>query len=334
MRTMLWAAALATVLLAGCGGGSSSSSSSSGGLPPRPGLPNAPAAPAITVTAMRAPIYSSADCPRLVSTRASVAALDLREVNIRAVNAFLLDVDPDAHAVFARRPYDFINWIAMLGGRVDLITVGTATHETIHQVTNVLRECEPVDQYKALFMGNVLETGVMPGDTPSMRVVANHIDPALVGEPRYDTYITDAVPGNDLSILLDEFAAYTTAAHTEFQMLASRQTGGFVGALDGNLGGTVNFMVYLQSYLKALRLDYPAAHRSIRDSARTVAAIQAIWSRAELTLRDSYEYVDEGVTFVNAAYLEAAYSAALLGELDAIGVTHASRSAWSATYLP
>jgi hypothetical protein len=156
----------------------------------------------------------------------------------------------------------------------------------------------------------------------------------LKTESRYDAYITNAPSFNEFPVLLDEFAAYAAAAQTDLRMIeaypATRKTRG-----DLNLGGTVNFMVFLQDYLKAIR-GTPAWDK-IRNDAGAVAFIQAVWNQAEKVLADSYVHTQDGATtqlLINDAYFAAAYSTALLGELDAIGVTHRSAASWSGSYLP
>lgn len=84
------------------------------------------------------------------------------------------------------------------------------------------------------------------------------------------------------------------------------------------------------------RLNHPATHAAITASPATVAAIQAIWTRAETVLENSYSLTQAGSSpqlMVSRDYFDAAYSPALLAELDAIGVTHATRASWTTSYL-
>jgi len=342
------AALFAAAFLSACGGGGGESAATGGA--PSTGTPSSGASPAeapapapaqssspITVSAMVAPNVSTADCPRLTSESASLAALDLSNANIKSVNDFLAQVDADhSYKVFIRRPYDFVNWIAGNRGTVNLLTAGVATHETLHMTDSVLRGCGTVG-YKILFFGNILDTGLQAGDTANIKIVDAVIDSALKTEARYTTYITNAAAGNDFTVLLDELAAYSGAAHTEFKMLSTGKTGGTTGTLDADLGGTVNFMVYLENYLRAARLTDTVTYDKIRTSGPTKAAIQALWTAAEQVLRDSYPYVKGGTEprlVINGAYFSAAYSANLLSELDSIGITHSTAASWSGTYLP
>ncbi|MEJ8838080.1 hypothetical protein [Ramlibacter sp. AN1133] len=121
---------------------------------------------------------TTADCARLTSEADSIAALDLANPNIRAVNDFVLAVDPErANKVFVRRPYDFVNWVASNGGILNLLTLRVATHETLHMTDAVLRACAPTG-YKALFFGRILDTGLLANETASIKIVEGEIEPA------------------------------------------------------------------------------------------------------------------------------------------------------------
>jgi len=268
-----------------------------------------------------------------------VAALDLSNASIKTINDFLQTVDAShAYKIFIRAPGDYVNWIANLGGTVDINTVGAATHETVHKMDTALRACAPVLKAKYQYFGTQLVTDLAPGTTSNYSIVAETIPAALKSASRYATYVgtASASSGNDFSVLLDELAAYSGAAHTEVQMLAQGKAATTVTSLDGNLGGTVNFMVFLQYYLQSARLNHTTEYNAIKNSAATVTAIQAIWSRTEQVLQDAYPYTKSGqlTLIVDSAYFNAAYSAALLAELDAIGVTHRTAASWSGTYLP
>lgn len=337
-RMNLIAAVVASAaLLAACGGGGGGDDAGTpdgGTAAPAP----APAEPVVTVNAITAPAVTTADCARLVDEAASIAALDLANSEIKKVNDYLLEVDTShAYKVFVRRPADFVNWMAAVGGTANLLTVGTATHETLHMTDSVLRGCPTADAYKILLHGVVLHTGLTAGMTSNIGIIDAIVDPALKTEPRYTTYVTSAAAGNDFTVLLDELAAYTGAAHTDVQMIATGKTASMTGTFDGNIGGTVNFMVYLLYYLQAARLNFPTTYDNIRNDPMAITAIQALWTRAEQALRDSFPYTLPGATpqlVVNSSYFDAAYSAPMLGELDAIGITHATRASWSGTYLP
>lgn len=328
------AALFAAVALTACGGGG-------GGGDAAPGDPNPPApapAPAPVVETTTPPSYSDNDCPKFLDGAKAEAALDLSDTNVAKVNDYLKQVAAThAYQVFVRRPYDFVNWIAMMGGKVDLATVGTAAHETNHMVSTVLRTCGAPDAYKVQFFGDILTTSLEPKDTASIKVVATFLPDSLKTEDRYKIYITDAAAGNDFTVLLDEFAAYVGGADTELQIFTAAMSEPANVGMDSNLGGTVNFMVFIQTYLRAVRNNDPAVYNRIAGDPTTVAAIQAIWTRAEQVLEESLPYTQAASQprlVISTAYLEQAYSPVLLEELDRLGILHFERDAWVGLYLP
>lgn len=335
----------AAALLAACGGGGGGGNATTSTTAATPAAATtaatAPAPAPITVSSMTAPAVTAADCPRLTSESASIAALDLSNANIKALNDYLPAVD-SAHAykVFIRRPADFVNWVVAGGGTVNIDSIGLSTHETLHMVDTALAACAPAGTAKYLFMGTVVATDLQAGMTDNYGIVDETLDAALKTGLRYNTYIVAAPthPGNDFRVLLDELAAYTGGAYTEVQMIAQGKAAGDTRSLDVNLGGMVQFMVYLENYLKAARLNHPATYATIKNSTTTISAIQTIWTQAEQVLQKAYPSTKAGAApqlTVDASYFSAAYSAALLSELNAIGVTsHATAASWSGTYLP
>lgn len=333
-KLQLLALASAAVLLSACGGGGGGGEAVVATQDP---VVITPAA--VTVSAMVAPAITPADCPRLQSDALSSAALDLTNTNIKAINDYLLEVDAThAYQVFTRRPADFVNWVANNGGTVNIDTLPLAAHETMHMVDNALRPCAPATAAKLQFFGTQLVTGIVPGATPAISIVDMTIAAGLKTAPRYALYITGGAPGNEMSVLLDELAAYTGAAHTEVQMVAKGKASGDTRALDSQVAGMVNLMVYLQNYLLSARTNFAGQYATIKADAATVTAMQTIWSRAEQVLQDAYPYSKVGSTpqlTVPADYFAAAYSVPLLAELDAVGVTvHGTAATWSGKYLP
>lgn len=334
--------ALTAIALAACGGGGGGGAASSTTPASVTSPTTSTAKPVISVTAVPAPAPTASDCPKLTDDAQAIAALDLINPNIKAVHDEVKAVDPThAYRVFVRQPGQFVNWIVTAGGTVNVESLGVATHETSHQLNAALKVCAPraadlVAKY--FFFGSELVTDLRTGDTDHISIVDETIAAGLKSHFRYATYITGVggAAGNDFRVALDELAAYVGAAHTEQLYIASGKAAGDNRVLDINLGGTVNFMVYLQNYLMSARLNHPASHTAIQSSPATIAAIQAIWTRAESVLRDSYSLTQAGSVprlTVSRDYFEAAYSPALLAELDAIGVTHATRASWTASYL-
>jgi len=340
-----WVAAiLGAAMLVGCGGGGGGGTAAPAGTTTtNPTTTPTTTAPArITVSTVPAPTATASDCPKLTDDAQAIAALDLSNPSVKAVHDEVQAVDSThAFKVFIRQPGQFVNWIVTAGGTVDVETLGVATHETSHQLNAALKVCAPraadlVAKY--FFFGSELVTDLRTGDTDHISIVDETIATPLKSASRYSTYITGVggAGGNDFRIVLDELAAYVGAAHTEQLYIASGKAAGDNRMLDINLGGTVNFMVYLQNYLMSARLNHPATYAAISGSPATVAAIQAIWSRSETVLRDSYSLTQASSTpqlIVSRDYFDAAYSPALLAELDAIGVTHATRASWTSSYL-
>jgi len=334
------AALFAAALLSACGGGGGGGDAAPSPAPAPAPAPAPTASSVLSVSATTGTTLTAGDCPRLASETDSIAALDLSNASVKTINDFLVSVDPNhAYKVFVRAPGDFVNWIANAGGTVDISTVGLATHETLHKVDSALRACAPVLTAKYQFFGTQLVTGLQPGTTSNYSIVDETIPAALKAAARYSTYVGSASQsnGNDFSVLLDELAAYTGAGYTEVQMLAQDKAATTITSFDGNVGGMVNFMVYLQYYLQSARLNHTTQYNAIKNDAATVTAIQAIWSRAEQVLQSAYPYTRSGTPklVVDSAYFNAAYSSSLLAELDAIGVTtHRTAASWSGTYIP
>jgi hypothetical protein len=342
------ASAACAALLAACGGGGGDTvapaAAPAGGAPSA----SAPAATptisrtdsgAIVVNTVAIPPPTAEDCVRLTSQAQSQAALDLSNPMVKAVHDELQAVDP-VHAlrVFERMPGQFVNWVASMEGVLGVDTIGFATHETMHNLSFALGSCSPRQTAQYLLLGSTIDTGLRFGDTANYSIVAETIAPGLKTHFRYAEYIpaAAAASGNDLRILLDELAAYVGGAYTEQRYLASGRAGDDRRVLEYNLGGMVNFMVYLQNYLQAARLNHPATYAAIRNNPATLAAIQTLWREAESVLQSSYPLTLPGTTprvDYSRAYFAAAYSPGLLAELDALGIMHASAASWSGTYL-
>ena len=109
------------------------------------------------------------------------------------------------------------------------------------------------------------------------------------------------------------------------------------------IGGVVNFMVYLEYYLKTARLNYPEAHEHINQQ-NTIDYIQYLWSMAEEILIKSYPYLMENrnskyIFFTldekasGLEHLKVAYSDEVLLELDSLGISHRDYDFWQSTYF-
>lgn len=340
-----WLAALAlSLLLAACGGGGGDSAALAD---PTAAPATRPVNPTVERTNDGALVVNTVpiapptaqDCTRLTSAAQSAAALDLSDPMVRAVHDELLAIDPvHAYPVFVRMPAQFVNWIALLEGTLDMDTIGFATHETMHNLSYALGACSPQQRAAYLVLGTTVDSGLRFGETANYSIVAETIAPELTSHFRYTEYIPSAAAanGNDLRILLDELAAYVGSASTEQRYIASGRAGNDRRVLEYNLGGTVNFMVFLQHYLLSARLNHPQTYAAVRANPTTLAAIQFLWTTAEDVLQASYPLTVVGSVprlDYSRAYFAAAYSPALLAELDALGIAHRSAESWRTTYL-
>jgi hypothetical protein len=345
------AGAVGATLLVACGGGGGGDNVAI--APPAQSAPAAfgpaaqPSAPsgnrtssgAIVVNTVPIPPPTPQDCVRLTSEAQSQAALDLSNPTVRAVHDELRLVDPvHAYKVFVRMPGQFVNWVASMEGALDVDTIGFATHETMHNLSFALGSCSAQKTAQYLLLGSTIDTGLRFGDTANYSIVQETIAPELRSHFRYAEYIPEAATanGNDLRILLDELASYVGGAHTEQLYIASGRAADDRRALEYNLGGMINFMVYLQYYLQSARLNHPETHATVRNNPTARAAIQTLWTQAENVLRSSYPLTLPGNSprvDYSRPYFAAAYSPTLLAELDAIGVTHGTAATWANSYL-
>jgi len=345
-----FASVVGAAFLAACGGGGGgdnvstappAAASAPAALGPAQSSPSAnrTSSGAIVVNTVPIPPPTAQDCVRLTSEAQSQAALDLSNPTVRAVHEELRTVDPvHAYKVFLRMPGQFVNWVASMEGALDVDTIGFATHETMHNLSFALGSCSAQKTAQYLLLGSTIDTGLRFGDTANYSIVQETIAPELKSHFRYAEYIPEAASanGNDLRILLDELAAYVGGAYTEQLYIASGRAEDDRRALEYNLGGMVNFMVYLEYYLQAARLNHPQTHAAVRNNPAARAAIQTLWNQAENVLRASYPLTLPGNSpriDYSRAYFSAAYSPALLAELDAIGVTHGTAASWANSYL-
>ncbi len=142
-------------------------------------------------------------------------------------------------------------------------------------------------------------------------------------------------------MLIDELNSYTGSAWLDLRFFQSGLLPEIKGYTtnDGGLGGMVNFMVYLECYLKSARLNYPETYQEINKQEVLLKLIQDLWSKAEEILELSYSYTTISGTDasyrmdVDLDYIKAVFSNELLNELDQIGVPHKPSGYWLNTYL-
>lgn len=334
-----------TATLSACGGGGGASPSAAVGVtPPAPAPAPTPPAPApapdavATLPAGTAPTVTAADCPSLLL---AATAPTLVGADAQASAAVLAAVDlAHGHAELSRLPGYFTWWLRAAGPTVDEITLGVAVHETNHKIDFALRYVCNSDGLARYYVdGQVHATGLLAGTTSNYSI-ASEAYPAALKSPRalrFDLYVTGsaASSGNDFSVLLDELTAYAGGAGFEVGLLSNSTYSHLARAGDFNAGGAADFMLFVQAYLKAARLNHPSTYASIRSSGQTLAYLQFAWSRAERILGAMYPYsvAAGGTQVVPTDVLAAAYSPEFLAELDALGITHKTAADWSTTYL-
>lgn len=346
-------AVVASAGMVACGGGGSSSPSPAPVVTtPAPAPAPAPApvpvpspAPAPAPTAVATlpagavPGITAADCPGLLS--ATVPTPTLVGADAQAAAA-VLAADDLSHggSELSRLPAYFTWWLRSSGTTVDETTLGVAIHETNHKLDFALRYVCNTDGMARYFVdGQVHVTGLTAGTTSNYSVVAEAY-PAALKAPRalrYDLYITGsaASTGNDFSVLLDELTAYSGGAGFEVSLL-SDPTYAYLGRSgDMNAAGAVDFMLFLQAYLKAARLNHSASYTAIQSSGQTLVYIKFAWARAERILGAMYPHsvTAGGTQVVPVDVMAAIYSAEFLSELDLLGITHKTAADWSTTYL-
>jgi len=206
----------------------------------------------------------------------------------------------------------------------------TAIHESNHHLNRVLsRECEPFNKRKYFLIGHVYETDLQVGETPSISIINQTVPASLQASERYSIYISanPNVRRNTLSSLLDELTTYTGEASIH---LARKQNSSALQTLNYSqfqIDGMVNFMLYLQAYLKSARLYYPEAYAKIESQEKTLAYVATVWKQAEDILIASYPYIQ------NDRHLKSIYTSDMLMELDLIDVPHLNPEDYQNSYF-
>lgn len=275
------------------------------------------------------PVHGPADCARFASGRppGTLSAGDA---------ALLAGLPPLASAQAARLRAtvgsDVAWWLRRQGG-IDLASVPTAFHEANHVLDLGLSACH---QGRAVFVfdGTVYPTELLRGSTAPYGLAAAAVPAAFKsgGSARYQTYMvgTPRKAANDFTTLLDEFNAYASAAAIEVELARSplykrfRAEGN--AALDGNIGGTADMMLFVLSYLKVVRTSHPDSYARIRNSPLLLAHLQRLWRSADAMLAAAAPYSSEkgGLYVYPIAALVAVRSPAFMGELDRLGIRHAN----------
>ena len=285
-----------------------------------------------------------AECCNLLYSQLAIQNLDLSNPKYKQIHDFLYQVDrTNAYHVFTRKPEIFLMWCEMVDASdiLSLITLDGATHETNHLVNYKLKRCNAFRNKEYLFLGNIYSTEIN-NNTSHISIVEETIPEILKTDSRYKPYIEDKKDfDNSLDVLLDELNSYTGGSHFTLQYLKSDFMPDITGTLtsDGELGGMVNFMAFLQYYLKSARLNHSEVYNGIKLQTQTMKYVQVLWDKAEEMLEMNYPYTTvSGTTSsyrlkINMDYLNLIYSDDVLQELDSIGINHKSRNYWNDTYF-
>lgn len=286
------------------------------------------------------------DCCTMKYAHIAIEFVDYTDVKFKLLHDFLFELDRKyAYHVFTRNPHDFLMWCQMINTE-DITSwdaLGGAVHETNHMINSDLIKCNPALKQKYLSFDNIYETNLSFGQTANISIVEKKIADNLKFHSRYKTYIEGArnSNGNDFRVLIDELNSYTGGAWFDLQYFKSGFLPEIQGHIinDGGLGGMVNFMVYLEYYFMAARVNYPETYQEIQTQTNLLKLIQDLWVKAEEILEMSYSYSTISGTnssyrmSVDLAYINAVFSSELLQELDKVGIKYKPVSYWSNTYL-
>jgi len=290
-------------------------------------------------------------CQQILSNSLSVNDVDLsnqQEVDIQQ----MLEMVSPAHGyqLFLKDKKDFMAWITE-----QKQTVEVAIHETNHQIDALAPTCSE-SQYARYFLnGQFHITSIFGSETENYSIIEQILPEYLKARSVYKIYIAQNQTNSskNFTILLDELTAYV--GDSQFQIdflnsgLISDQENYFVmGNID--IDEVVDMMLYLEYYLKVVRLDYSASYTAINEPA-TVKVIQYLWQQAEETLHKAYPYIVElddelkthnsgspfftgfGDYLPTLEILKAVYSDDALFELDQLGIAHETLNDWQDTYL-
>lgn len=223
----------------------------------------------------------------------------------------------------------------------------TAIHESNHHLNRILsRECEPLNNRKFFLIGHVYSTDLQVGQTPSISIINQTMPPLLQSSSRYGLYISanPNVQRNTLSSLLDELTAYTGEAWIHLQKVDNPSTNPTLNYSQYQIDGMVNFMLYLQAYLKSARLYYPNDYAKIQAQEKTLAYMETVWKQAEDIIIASYPHIQNDRaaqhffyssdgTASASEHLKLIYSTDMLMELDGLDIAHLNLEDLQNTYF-
>lgn len=222
-----------------------------------------------------------------------------------------------------------VMWWIRHAAVLNLQSVLTAFHEANHMLDLALSDCHE-GRAVYFFRGQTYVTDYVRGQAPAFAIAAAEI-PAHFKTPlsRYAVYFGDpGVYRGDFFALIDELNAHVAGAELEIAASGTplyKDFAASIDSIDGNIGGMADFMLYTQSYLKALRKQYPDAYRLLLARPKAMEHVQRLWTAAEAVLEKAVAFAPErgGIYRYPAETLKAVYSPEMLGELDAAGIRYA-----------
>lgn len=290
------------------------------------------------------PPITVADCPRLLAAATPVPTLT--PGSMQFVGDVLASTDPSVgYDLFARLPGEVLYWVNDFPS-ITSESIGYGIHETTHKLDGALSVlCNLGDSYRRYYLlGHVATTDLSQYDkaTASYAIVAESL-PVSLKNDFYSSYIVRlGVPGNTYTMLLDELTAYTNGG-TASLSIAKSPTYNYLSPLvvtiraGSDLHGVPQFMSFLIAYLRAARLNHQETYTAIQSLPLTLVYTQKLWTAAETLLAQAYPYTQAGNNglgfYVPTDSLAWVYAPEQLAELDLLGITHASSTAWNATYL-
>ena len=291
------------------------------------------------------PTLTVADCARLVSSDTPTPSVTPGTMEF--VGRVLQSVDPTSgYNLFARLPVNVAYWVDTFQ-TVTSDSIGASVHETTHQFDAALNGLCNTDARRHYYLtGSVQLADRALGTKTANYSIVDEALPTILKDgtsgSRYNVYILGAGTSGTFAVLLDELTAYTNGSHVEllvasdvvYKYLAPISRDAFSG---WNPAGMVDFMSYFVAYLHAARLNHPETYTTIQSLPLSRAYMQTLWTAAEQTLASVYPYstfANNGIGFyISKDALAWVYSPDQLAELDLLGITHASSTAWNATYL-
>ncbi|MEV4782391.1 hypothetical protein [Burkholderia sp. LMU1-1-1.1] len=224
---------------------------------------------------------------------------------------------------------DVMWWIRM-GDAIDIVSLPRAFHESNHTVDLQLTQCQG-NNASYYFDGRTYTTNLKRGSVPPFVIAAEKIPKVFKSRPlgRYSNYFerTRPLPGNDLTILVDELNAYLTGAELEVNLADTHLYRDAVKSekyqsYDGNIEGAADFMLYILCYLKAVKEKNPEAYLRIKGSDQFVAHVQRLWRKAEKVFNEARPYATQngGIYFIDQSVLDTIYSEGYITELRELGI--------------